>query len=240
MRRPYLVSLSLLICGSVASPASAVTLLLQERGTFARSHAIHSPDFVEDIQASETQSFEAFDAMDTTRAQLQPLSAASSASLTSSLGAQTIQASGTVTSTLMAPESDRRAQTPADSFFEVFFNVTEVQPYRLRGQVSTQATDAEAFALVELAYYGIFVGVEHTAGGNEINDFDDTGTLSIGPYRLTAFALSHGEVAGEAANPAAQASFEMIFEVPEPTPNSAAGVSLLVLAGLARAHRRSA
>jgi len=235
------VSLSLLICGSVASPASAVTLLLQERGTFARSHAIHSPDFVEDIQASETQTFEAFDATDTTSAQLQPLSAASSASLTSSLGAQIIQASGIVTSTLMAPESDRRAQTPADSFFEVWFTVEEEQPYRLRGQVSTQATDAEAFASVELAFLGIFASAVHTAGGNEVEEFDDTGTLSSGyAYRLTAFVLSHGEVAGEVASPAAQASFEMIFEVPEPTPNSLAGVSLLVLFGLARVRRRSA
>ena len=92
---------------------------------------------------------------------------------------------------------------------------------------------------MELAFLGIFASAVHTAGGNEVEEFDDTGTLAAGPYRLTAFALTHGEVTGDVSSPTAQASFEMIFEVPEPNPSTGASLSLLVLAGLARARRRS-
>ena len=242
MRRSCL--LLLWFCGWVVShPAYAVTLVAQDRGTFARSHVIESPLFDEDIQAAETverQDFEDFDAVDTSRAELDPLSASSSASLASSLTPQSFRALGTAASALAAPESDRRAETPADSFFEILFEVEEEQPYRLRGEVNAEtADDAEAFAVVELVYDGSSVEAEHTAGGNEIDKFDDTGSLAVGSYRLTAFALTHGEVAGEISNPTSQASFELIFQVPEPTPNVGIPFSLLLLAGLAAARRKS-
>ncbi|MFP6608199.1 MAG: hypothetical protein VCC19_16635 [Myxococcota bacterium] len=232
--------LLLVICGSVATPpAYAVTIVEQERGTFARSHVIRSPNFQEDVEASETRTLEAFDAMATSNAHLLPLVATSSAWLESSLGTRTTRAQGGATSILVAPESGRRAEAPADSFFEIIFDVEEEQPFRLQGQVDSLALDSEAFAFVELLYYGILVIAEHTAGGGEYDRFDDTGTLAAGRYRLTALALSYGETAGDASSPAALASFQLAFEVPEPTSNTGAGISLLVLAGLARARRRS-
>ncbi|MED5261211.1 MAG: hypothetical protein VX574_02260, partial [Myxococcota bacterium] len=166
MRRSYLVSLW--ICGwMVSQPASSVTLVSQDRGTFAHSHVIQSPLFDEDIQASETRDFEDFSAVDTSSAELEPLTASSSASLESSLDSHTFRALGAATSTLAAPESDRRAETPADSFFEIIFEVEEEQPYRLQGEVRAEASDAEAFAVVELVYDGSSVETEHAAGGNE-------------------------------------------------------------------------
>ena len=238
MRRSYLMSLC--ICGwMVSQPASSVTLVSQDRGTFAHSHVIQSPLFDEDIQASETRGFEDFDAVDISSAELEPLVASSSASLESSLAPQTFRALGTATSALVAPEDNRRAETPADSFFEIIFEVEEEHPYRLSGEVRAEASEAEAFAVVELVYDGSSVETEHAAGGNEVADFEKSGTLAVGSYRLTAFALTHGEVAGDISSPTSQASFELVFQVPEPPLNAGVSASLLLLAGLAAARRKS-
>ena len=148
------------------------------------------------------------------------------------------------------PESDRLVETPADSFFELIFDAEEGEPFRLKGQVDALAFAAEAFASVELVRLADdAIVAEHAAFGGEYDRFDDTGTLAAGRYRLTAFALSYGEVGGglvgggdvggDISSPAALASFRAVFLVPEPLPGTGAAVALLVLVRLAKARRRS-
>ncbi len=232
--------LFLLIGSLVASHSMAATRVGQDRGTFARSHVVHAPDFREDVQASETRSFETFEAFDTSDAYLPPSIATSSAWLDSRIRARTVHARGGATSILVAPESDRRVETPADSFFELIFDAEEGEPFRLQGQVDALAFDAEGFASVELVRLaGETIVTEHAAFGGEYDRFDDAGTLTAGRYRLTAFALTHGEVEGDIGSPAALASFWAVFSVPEPPLGIGAAVTLLVLTGLAKVRRRS-
>ena len=216
----------------------AATILTQDRGTFARSYVVESPDFSEDSQASEIRSLDAFDSISTSTAQLPAAIATSSASLESTLGTETMQAHGLAASTLFITEGDQLAETPADSFFEVTFEIQRERPYRLQGRVDSTAFDGEGFASVELSYFGIFPIVDHAAGGSNFSVFDESGTLAAGRYRLTGFALTQGEVSGDVASPAAQASFELNLTLPEPTAETTAAFGLLVLARLARARRR--
>lgn len=225
----------------VSGEGMATTILSQDRGTFARSYVVASPEFREDIQTSEIRSFDDFDAISTSTAQLSPMVATSSASLESTLGTETMQAQGSAASTLVISEGDRLAETPADSFFEVLFDIQRERPYQLQGRVdSTTFEGAEGFASVELSYFGLFPIVDHAAGGTNFSVFDESGILAVGRYRLTGFALTQGEVSGNVSSPAAQASFELNLTLPEPTTQTAAAFSLLVLAGLARARRRPA
>ncbi len=230
--------------------AMAATVVGQDRGTFARSHIVHAPDFREDVQASETRTFGAFEAFDTSDAYLPPSIATSSAWLDSRIGTRRAQARGGATSILVVPESDRLVETPADSFFELIFGAEEGEPFRLEGQVDALAFAAEAFASVELVRLADdAIVAEHVAFGGEYDRFDDTGTLAAGRHRLTAFALSYGEVGGglvgggdvggDISSPAALASFRAVFLVPEPSSGTGAAVALLVLVRLAKARRRS-
>ena len=229
------------VCGLLApGEGMAVTILGQDRGTFARSYLVESPDFSEDIQASEIRSLDAFDSISTSTAQLPPAVATSSASLESTLGAETMQARGLAASTLVITEGDRLAETPADSFFEVLFEIKRERPFRLQGRVDSTVFEGEGFASVELSYFGIFPIVNRAAGGSNFSVFDESGTLAVGGYRLTAFALTRGEVNGNISSPAAQASFALNLTLPEPATGTAATFSLLVIAFLARARPRSA
>lgn len=221
----------------------AATFVEQDRGTFARSHVVHAPEFREEIRSSETRTFEAFESFDKSDAYLSPSIATSSAWLESQIGGGRADARGGSTSIGVVPERDRRLEAPADSFFELIFDAEEGEPFRLQGQVDALAFDAEGFASVEIVEIvalgeGVIV-TEHAAGAGEWDRFDVAGTLAAGRYRLTAFALTHGEVEGDAASPAALASFRTVFSLPEPSPNTATAVSLLVLAWLARARRRA-
>jgi hypothetical protein len=221
-----------------AQSLRADTLVLQERGTFARSYIAQFPDFREEVQASEAPSFQDFQAADTSTAQLPPAITTSSASLDSRVEIGSMHARGAATSTRVAPDKDRYTETPADSFFEVLFDIEEEKPFRLQGQVDAVTSGGEGFASVELIYFGIFEISQHKAGGGEFDRFDDTGSLAPGRYRLTALALAHGEVDGETSSPSARANFQFALTLPEPTPDAAAAVSLLALAALARARRR--
>jgi len=217
----------------------ATTLLLQDRGTFAHSYVVESPEFSEDTQASEIRSLDDFDSVSTSAAQLPLGVATSSASLESKLGTETMEAHGLAASTLIISETGQLAENPADSFFEVVFEIERERPYRLRGRVDSTVFEGEGFASVELSYFGILPVVDHAAGGNNFSVFDESGVLAVGRYRLTAFALTQGEVRGDVSSPASQASFALNLTLPEPTLQTAGAFSLLVLARLARARRRA-
>ena len=230
----------LALCGLLTPQTGmATTLLLQDRGTFAHSYVVESPEFSEDTQASEIRSLDDFDSVSTSAAQLPLGVATSSASLESKLGTETIEAHGLAASTLIISETGQLAENPADSFFEVVFEIERERPYRLRGRVDSTVFEGEGFASVELSYFGILPVVDHAAGGNNFSVFDESGVLAVGRYRLTAFALTQGEVRGDVSSPASQASFALNLTLPEPTLQTAGAFSLLVLARLARARRRA-
>lgn len=237
-----LLFIALFLGVTAASSVTAATIVSQDRGTFARSWAVQSPEFQEDVQAGETRTFEPFTRFDTSHALLPPSIGTSSAWLASRIGTLRTSVRGSALSILVAPGGDRLVEAPADSFFELVFDVEEGETFVLQGHVDALAFDAEGFASVELVDLDSTVIIaQHVAGAGEYDPFEDTGTLTAGRYRLTAFALSQARVQGEGgdAYPAALASFHAVFAVPEPSLDSGGIVALLVIAVAATARRTS-
>jgi hypothetical protein len=239
-------SLLVLACFVISQSAEAAGFERQERGIYSRSSVVHSPDVQAETASSESATTGRFERLDSTNAILLPSIATSTSWQGSSIALRSASARGGATSIVYVPEADRRAETPADSFFEVQFEAAEGEPFRLRGKVDALAFAAEAFAAVEIADLDDGrVVFEAEAGPGEHQSFDELGTLPAGRYRLTAFALSYGEVAGELRQPrgalpqpASLASFEAVLFVPEPDVTIAGRLVLAVLGVWACCLRR--
>lgn len=204
---------------ALASAATAVSFVEQERGVFVRAYLADSPAFDEDRQALEAPGFGLFQASLAGAASLTPSLADALAALDSNLGPNAVHGSGSASVGATVLQGDWHGRASADSFFEVVFDVAPGgEPYTLGGHVDASAQGGDGFASVELvdAASGLVI-VEHAAAPGGSEAFDDSGPLPAGRYRLTAFALAHSEVEFAAGEPSGGASFEAVLTVPEPS-----------------------
>jgi len=198
--------------------AGALTVVEQDRGVFARSYVVHSPAFQEDALAEEALAFEPFSASLDGDAGVTPSLAVAAANIQSTLSEQRIQASGGADVAVDVSENDRHAEAPADSFFEVIFDIESEAAFMIEGSLDAWATAGDAYASVELVELsGPAVVLESFSAGTGPASFVAYGSLPAGRYRLTALAVSHAGIEGSPGAPEGLASYGAVLLVPEPS-----------------------
>ncbi len=224
--------------GSHATPA---LLLEQDRGVFSRASAAEAAAFDEEIASDEAVDTTPFVGDVQSTGLTAGAAADAAANLDSDLDGSLIEAVGAASTGADTPLAGTRAEAPADSFFEVIFEATASESFTLQGSIEAAAVDAHAFASVEfvdldtatvLATYEAPVGIQFA--------IDDAGMLVAGhEYRLTAFALAYSleDLWGSAQS--ADASYEVMLVLPEPSQNAALACAVAALAGLYRLRRRA-
>jgi hypothetical protein len=221
--------------------ADPLTLLSQERGVFASSQASASGEFGQEIDPAESGDFEPFEAAADAQAATSASSASAAVSLLANLDAEGLGAAAAASSAATSASADGYATAPADAFFEVLFRSDAAQTFRLLGELaagaSTSGADGHArVALVEDAT-GATV-LSHEAGPGQGASFDETALLAAGvSYRLTARALSRAYLDGTPPAGAADASYEVVFAVPEPAQGLLLVAGAALLLGLGRLRR---
>jgi len=218
----------------------AVTLLEQDRGVFAKSHAADAGSFDEMIAGGEASDFSDFSNTSPTNASSTLATANASAEIDSSVAASLLTATGAVAVSALTTDADGRAEAPADSFFEIVFEATASEAYSLWGLLDAHAVLGDGFAKVELVNLDTgFVLVSEEAGVGDSVPYDASGTLVLGDrYRFTAFALAYALADPTPANVGADASFEATLYVPEPAAKLQLGAGICTLAALGGLRRR--
>jgi hypothetical protein len=232
--------LALLVAG-IPVEASALTLVEQDRGVFARSYVVHSPVFQEDVAAGEALAFEPFSVPLSSDASLTPSLAVAAANMQSTLSEQRIYASGGTDVAVDVPESDRHAEAPADSFFEVIFDIESEVAFMIEGNLDGQGTGGDAYASVELVeLLGPAVVSESFSAGTGPASFVSYGSLPAGRYRLTALAVAHAGIEGTPGAPEGSASYDAVLFVPEPGGVAGGWAIAATVAVMARCRRSCA
>ena len=226
-----------------ATAAPAATISQAEQGVFSRAYVIHAPAFEEDVGVAETSEPVPFNASLATEATLGLSLVDAHAELDSSIVGAQVTAFGEARTGLSLIDTGRHADAPADAFFEVVLDVAgEDEPFALSGRVVGFAIGGEGFAAVELVDAATDeVLAAYVAQAGERRTFAETGLLSVGSYRFTAFAIAHAGTEDASAYRAGFASFDAVLTVPEPSApfQRAAGVATLALLLVSRRRRVS-
>lgn len=230
-----------------AATAGAITLtpLEQERGVFTEAVSAAASAFQEDFGPDEVSDFSPFASSVGSSAASSDASADAWADTDSSLGPEALEASGAASAAALAAAGDARGRAPADSFFQVSFEIDAAQTLGLLGHVASQASgsDADAWSRIELVDESTGSAlVSHEVGPGGDVWFTQEIALAAGtPYRLTATSLAHAEAVGSAAGSSGDASHAVYLPEPGRALQLAAGLAgLALLAGRrAQAARRA-
>jgi len=222
-----------------AALALTMTLQGQERGVVSAALAAEASGFEERYDPAESSDFFDFDVPVTSSATTTSASATAFSSLDSSLGALVVSADGQVSATAATTALDARGRAPADSFFEVLFQVDVSGDVLFAGNVQAafDGADGDAWASVELVDVdGASTLVSYEAAPGEDIAFDQTVSLAANTtYRLTAQSLAYAQASEIIESSAGSASY--MIAVPEPSMPLQFVVSWAVLFGLQRWRR---
>ena len=222
--------------------AAPLILIEQERGVFTLSRVAANGSFEEQIVPSETFGSEPFSASVDASAAIATSSGSSHAELSTQLGAEILRATGVAGGIAIGTEG--QAEAPADSFFEVVFEPSASQPFRLVGSLAADAFGVlgDSYASVTLSDVasGQTLAAQQSGPGSE-QPFDLSGGLVAGArYRLTAFALAQNDAHELPVGAASVANFDLVLAVPEPSPAlllGSGGTGLALLAARGRPAR---
>ena len=233
-----------LFCVMLPGAVSALTLtyLDQERGVVSAALAAEASDFDERYDPAESSDFFSFDTSVNSVATTAAASAVAEAGLDSALGTLGMSAAGQALATATTTELGARGRSPADSFFELLFQVDEAGdvPFSGRVQAAFVGADGDAWASVELVDVdaGATLVSYQAAPGDDVT-FDQSVALEANtPYRVTAQSQAYAQASQVVQSSTGSASYSIA--VPEPSPQLQLVVGWWALLGMQRQRGRRA
>ncbi len=201
-----------------AARAAPLAILERDRGVYARASAGAVGDYQETIAADEAPGSAHFAANVQALAETATSRATATAAHASQLGAEALQAYGSVRVTGSAESGD--AEAPADSFFEVAFEAGGDDEFVLLGAVRALVTggpgDGHASVMLVDDATGLPLVSERAAPGQQ-GSFHESGSLVAGArYRLRGVALARTDWGALPPYTTGVAAFQLVIAVPEP------------------------